>query len=81
MLANGGPDRGWRDDLGDAGRPNSAKINAVEWAIDVSLSPACLSGRNQGGHIAPPCRVPVEVAGGAATVGQLLGRDGRTPGP
>jgi hypothetical protein len=48
MLANGGPDRGWRDDLGDAGRPNSAKINAVEWAIDVSLPPACLSGRNQG---------------------------------
>jgi hypothetical protein len=31
--------------LGDAVRPNSAKINAVEWAIDVSLT-ACLFNSN-----------------------------------
>jgi len=29
--------------LGDAVRPNSAKINAVEWAIDVSLTACCLN--------------------------------------
>ncbi len=47
--------------LGDAVRPNSAKINAVEWAIDVSLT-ACFLNLNHPGV----CNMGVADVGAAA---------------
>jgi hypothetical protein len=46
--------------LGDAVRPNSAKINAVEWAIDVSLT-ACFLNLNHPGvcNMVLPMFVPL----------------------
>ena len=46
--------------LGDAVRPNSAKINAVEWAIDVSLT-ACFLNLNHPGvcNMVLPMLVPL----------------------